>query len=76
MFIRRCPRENLSVREIPAPKQADVMINPKNLLGRLRHALVEADVLTPGSIMRVCARMREPHGLTLCESLSKEEGRK
>ena len=70
MFIRRCPRMNLNIREIP--HTTDTSVNPKDFFGRLRIALTDADVLSPGSIMRVCRRMREPNGLTLSASLKKE----
>ena len=70
MFIRRCPRENLKTNEIPRIQNASVSAG--DMMGRLRCALKEANVLSPGKVMRVCARMRDPNGLTLVESLAIE----
>jgi hypothetical protein len=71
MFIRRCPRENLSIGELPPT--LDAMVRKDDMRGRLRCALQEANVLSPGAVMRVCARMRDPHGKTFCESLKAEK---
>ena len=71
MFIRRCPREDLRTNEVP--KTTDPAVRPGDFMGRLRCALVDYAVLTPGSVMRVCARMRDPNGLTLIDALKAEK---
>jgi hypothetical protein len=70
MFVRRCPRENLRVSEVPMATDPNIKAN--DLMGRLRCALTNANILSPGSIMRVCARMRDPNGLSFIESVKKE----